>query len=188
MASTTAVVGKIWTYTDYAALDDGKRYEILEGELVMAPAPELDHQGLIGELFSGMRAHIVAGSLGKLYVVPVDVVLDDRNVVQPDLVFVSRKNQGVLKKTGIFGVPDLVVEVLSPSSIRMDRYRKLALYRDFKIPEYWIVDPAAGSIEVLSLRDGEFDLHSSAVGTGVVSSVVLPGFSVDVAELMKEIR
>lgn len=188
MATITAVTEKVWTYADYSLLDDGKRHEVLEGELVMAPAPDLDHQGVVGTLFRRMWDHVATRALGKLFVAPVDVVLDDRNVVQPDLVFIARKNEGILRKAGVFGVPDLVVEVLSPSSVRADRYRKLAIYQTFKVPEYWIVDPAAGSVEVLVLTAEGYDLHSFAVGTGVVASRLLPDLTVDVAELMKEIR
>lgn len=185
MASTTISDIKVWTYREYAALDDGKRYEVHEGELVMAPSPAFEHQDLLSDLLSIFKQAVDGKRLGKMIVAPFDVILDERNIVQPDLVFVSERNRTIIRSEGIFGSPDLVVEILSPSSIVRDRYTKRSLYGKFRIPEYWIVDWKNSAIEVLSLSDAGYELFSSAAGSGKAASKAIPGLMVDVAEVMK---
>jgi Uma2 family endonuclease len=122
--------------------------------------------------------------LGTLIIAPFDVILDDRNIVQPDLLFVSNRNLSLIRSEGIFGSPDLVVEILSPSSIVQDRYTKRSLYERFKVPEYWIVDWMNAAIEVLALSASGYELFSSAAGSGKIASKVIPDLEVDVAEVM----
>ena len=115
------------TYQDYAALpDDGRRYEILEGELSVTPAPSPRHQEIIGNLFAALRAHVTDRGLGKVFVSPVDVLLSDTAIVQPDIVFVANDRLRMITSRGIEGAPTLVIEVLSPSTTHIDRQTKLA--------------------------------------------------------------
>ncbi len=122
-------------------------------------------------------------TLGRLFISPVDVVLDPENVVQPDLVFVAAKNLGIIEKRAIFGTPDLLVELLSPSSVRRDRYTKMNLYARFGVKEYWIGDPANRSLEILTLKEGRYELRCSADEKGKLSSLVLTGLKFDLAEI-----
>lgn len=189
MLSSEIVDKKKWTYQDYVKLDDDSvRYEIIEGELIMVPAPDLGHQDLSRDLEFFLWTHIKKYELGKIYDAPLDVVLDEENVVQPDLVFVSASNQKILKSHGIEGSPDLVVEILSPSSLYRDRHQKKALYQKFKIPEYWIVDPANQSIEVFHLENEEYRLYSFAAGKGKIKSAVIDRLELDLAELFHASR
>lgn len=174
---------KVWTYEDYLGLDDDARFEIINGRACMSPSPELFHQEWVGDLFIIIRQHVKAYKLGKVFVAPVDVVLDHENVVQPDLVFVSASNSGLLERRGIMGAPDLVVEVISPGSLRRDRYEKRDLYARFGIKEYWLADVANRSVEVLTLQKDGYQLSSCATGTGKIHSTVLPGFELDLAQL-----
>jgi Uma2 family endonuclease len=110
------------------------------------------------------------------------VIFSEDNTAQPDILFIAKENAGITK-SHVFGAPDLAVEILSPSSIRRDRYDKLEQYARFGVKEYWIVDPANRSIEILALRDGRYAVHAHATETGAVSSLVLSGFTFDVAQV-----
>ena len=119
---------KIWTYENYLGVGDEVSFEIINGKASTSPAPELFHQRWAGQLYFAIQSYVDAGKLGEVFFAPVDVVLDERNVVQPDLVFVSTANAGLLERRGIMGAPDLVVEILSPTSLRRDRCDKRELY------------------------------------------------------------
>jgi len=174
---------RVWTYEDYLGLDDDVHFEIIGGRAFMSPSPELFHQEWVGDLFFIVRQYVKSNQLGKVFVAPVDVVLDQENVVQPDLVFVSKANSGLLDRRGILGSPDLVIEVISPSSLRRDRYEKRELYTRFGIKEYWLADVANRSIEVLTLEKNEYQLSSCATGTGKIRSTILAGLELDLAQL-----
>jgi Uma2 family endonuclease len=120
--------------------------------------------------------------LGRLVFAPVDVVFSQDNASQPDLIFIANENAGIIKNQ-VFGAPDLAVEILFPSSIRRDRYEKLEQYARFGVKEYWIIDPANRSVEILALSGGRYALRTSAVGNGPVSSLVLGGLEFEVAQL-----
>lgn len=155
---------KRWTYEEYSHLDDDQRYEIIDGELLMALAPDTWHQSWIGDLYALLRTHVLRNKLGKVFMSPVDVVLDSENTVQPDIVFVAAANLGIIQRPAIFGVPDVLVELVSPSSVRRDRYDKRSLYARFGVKEYWIGDPANKALEILALKEGRYELHCCAEG------------------------
>jgi Uma2 family endonuclease len=185
MASTAPAVSKDWTYERYLALDDDRRYEILDGELIMTPAPSTLHQQMATELGYQLVGFVKEHNLGRVYYAPTDVVLAPKQVVQPDLLFVRADRVAeVVGERAIQGTPDLVVEIISPSSTHTDHFRKRVLYERFGVPEYWIVDPANRSIEVLTLREEGYELFSFAAESGSVSSHVLPGLSVTLEELL----
>lgn len=174
---------KSWNYEEYQRLDDGHRYEIFDGELVMAPAPDTWHQSWNFELATILRTHVRAHALGRIFMAPVDVVLDAANTVQPDIVFVSTAQAGIVQRPAIFGVPDLLVELVSPSSVRRDRYEKRDLYARFGVKEYWIGDPANKSLEVLVLKGDRYELRCCAEGKGALTSSLLAGLEFDLAEI-----
>jgi Uma2 family endonuclease len=174
---------RVWTYEDYLTLDEGVYFSIINGKAFMSPAPELFHQRWARKIFLAVERHVEARKLGEVFFAPVDVVLDERNVVQPDLVFVSNANAGLLERRGIMGAPDLVVEIISPSSLRHDRYEKRELYARFGIKEFWLADVANRSLEVLSLQAGGYKLVSCATNEGKIRSEILPGFELDLAAL-----
>ena len=185
MASTAPATEPSWTYERYYQLEDEERYEVLDGELLMVPAPDTRHQDAQREL--GLRlGHFVAEhNAGKMFFSPTDVVLAENQVVQPDLVFIRAERVAqIVTARAVMGPPDLVVEILSPSSLQRDRHQKLELYARSGVPEFWIVDPANRSIEVLVLEEGKYTAFSVAAETGAVSSKVLHGFAVSVAEVM----
>ena len=152
MAAVLEKKARRWTYEEYYKLDDDQRYEIIDGNLLMAPAPDTWHQDWSRDLFRIIDRQVTAQRLGKVFFAPVDVVLDAENTVQPDIVFVAAANAGIIQRRAIFGTPDLLVELVSPSSVRRDRYEKKDLYARFGVKEYWIGDPANKALEILTLK------------------------------------
>jgi Uma2 family endonuclease len=126
---------------------------------------------------------VEAHELGEVLPAPIDVVLDRENVVQPDLLYVSTANTGLLERRGIMGAPDLVVEIISPTSLRRDRYDKRELYARFGVKEHWLADVANRSIETLSLQKSGYQLFSCATAEGKIRPEILPGFELDLASL-----
>jgi Uma2 family endonuclease len=140
------------TYRDYCELpDDGRRYEIHDGELSVTPAPNPRHQRLVGALYRTLYAHVWSRGLGEVLLSPIDVILSDIAIVQPDLVYLERSRAGAVSSRGIEGPPTLAVEILSPFTAAIDRQRKRQLYARHGVPFYWIVDPDARGVEALAL-------------------------------------
>jgi len=147
------------TYSDYAALpDDGRRYELHQGELSVTPAPGVRHQRVIIPLGSRLYEHVRARGLGEVLVAPTDCILSNVTVVQPDILYVATDRQTIISERGIEGAPTLAVEVLSPSTARLDRDRKMKLYAEYGVPYYWIVDPETRSVEAYTLTGTAYAL------------------------------
>src|SRR5215470_5149469 len=142
----------VLTYRDYEALPaDGRRYELHDGELLVTAAPGLPHQRLVGDFFVLLRQHVQTHDLGEIFVSPVDCILSDTTIVQPDLIYLDSAWSSRAAVRGSEGAPTLAVEIVSPSTARVDRGAKLQLYARHGMPNYWIIDPAARSIEAYVL-------------------------------------
>jgi len=186
MSQETVKTGaKRWTYQDYLKLLDEKRYEIINGDLFMVLAPNLFHQDISRNLEYLMWNYVREKNLGVVYYAPVDIVLSKENVFQPDIVFVSRDNFGILKEKAIFGVPDLVVEIISPSSIYNDMNVKREIYEKFGVKGYWIVDPANKAIQIFTLESGKFKLHFFGYETGKANPKIIQDFEVELEKFSK---
>lgn len=174
-----------WTYEEYYRLDDERRYELFNGELIpmQPPSPSPGHQREALELAVIFREFVRAKKLGQVFIAPLDVIFDADNTAQPDLIFIAKANAEIVKERGIFGAPDLVVEIVSPGSVRRDRYEKQALYARFGVKEYWILDHANQSLEVLAFDGAAYAIHSSAEKSGHVASKVLRGLKVRLSDL-----
>jgi len=145
-----------WTYAEFARLpsEGSARHEIIDGELFVTPAPTSRHQRVVSELMIVMGAFVQEHALGVVLPGPIDVLFGEGDYLEPDLVFVASEREGLLSDRGVEGAPDLVVEVVSPSTASRDRGVKLERYRHFGVAEYWIVDPDARSVEVWKLAEG----------------------------------
>ncbi len=177
-------VRAVLTYADYAALpDDGRRYEILAGELAVTPAPGRRHQEIVGELFSVLHGHVKARGLGQVFVSPFDVILDDTSVVQPDIVYVAIDRLAIVSERGVDGAPSLAVEVVSPSTRQRDREAKRELYARHGVPHFWIVDPEARSIEAYVLRSSAYVVQAQAFGQDVFRAEPFPDLPISAAPL-----
>jgi Uma2 family endonuclease len=177
-----------WTYEDYLQLpDDGKRYEIINGILYMANAPSYDHQFAVSELHWRLSVFANQRDLGVVLTSPFEIHLSaSAKPVQPDVFFIA-KSQALKRGDKIFkGVPDLIIEVLSPSSVRLDRFIKFAAYEQAKVPEYWIVDSAMGFVEVYTLmaETAEYELHGQFRAGEELTSVRLPELRLAVSSLL----
>ncbi len=146
------------TYKDYCATPDDERYELLNGNLMMVPAPNRKHQWVLGRLHVELDRFTREHGLGEVYVAPFDVVLSDTDVVQPDLLFISRAREHTLTDANVRGAPDLVIEILSPSTADRDLGYKRDLYGRHGVLEYWIVDPIGDTVAVHRQRDGRLEL------------------------------
>ena len=175
------------TYDDFVNFpDDGRRHELIDGEHFVTPAPVLRHQELLGRLHLALGNHLVQHRAGKVYLAPADVVFSSFDVVEPDLLFVSNERLEILADTRLTGAPDLVVEILSPSTRRTDEIRKRQLYGRFDVREYWIVDPEVDAIKVYRrAADGTFPrvAELAAADDDVLQTPLLPGLSVKLREL-----
>lgn len=177
-----------WTYDDYRLLpDDGQRYEVIRGFLYVSPAPSVVHQRTVGRLFRELDRFVSDHGLGEVLMAPLDVLLP-RGIatpVQPDLVFFRTGNEPSANALNFQGVPDLVIEVLSPSSRRLDLGVKLAAFRDVGVPEAWFADPQARTILAYGLsEDGRsyVELNRDTAGEAVVSRV-LPDLRLEVSKV-----
>jgi Uma2 family endonuclease len=159
--------------------EDGPRHELIDGELVLMPSPVTAHQRALGRIFAKLTIHIEAHGLGEAFIAPLDVHLDEHNVLQPDLLFLSNERSDRAQRW-IEGAPDLAVEVLSPSTESRDLGVKKELYVKHGVREYWIVDPDAETVEVHALERGT----STTLRAGDrLTSPLLPGLELDVAAI-----
>ncbi len=164
----------ILTYKDYEALPaDGRRYELHEGELSVTLAPSPQHQRISGNLCELLWQHVKARGHGEVFFAPIDCILGETTVVQPDLVYLDTTRLPLVSGRGIEGPPTLVVEILSPATTLIDRGTKRQLYARHGVPHYWIVDPEARTIEAYTLSEGSYQLNARATGPEAVS---LPPF------------
>jgi Uma2 family endonuclease len=174
-----------WTFDELVAQtpETNQPTELWDGELIMTPAPTPLHQRISFRLAQLMEQFVSAHQLGEVMVAPVDVVLTQRRIVQPDILYISNAKRGIIQDR-IDGVPDLVVEVVSPGTWRRDHMDKKALYEQFGVQEYWIVDPEAKMIEVFVLEQKSYRLLGRW-GTGErARSQQLAGFEVSVDGVM----
>lgn len=176
-----------WTYDDYARLpDDGWRYEIIGGELHMSPAPNAEHQSIVVALVHLLRVFVREHDLGRVLVAPIDVMLPDlASPVQPDVLVVLKANLGIIRQR-VEGVPDLVIEVLSPGTARHDRHTKYHLYAEAGVSEYWIIDPEARTADVYTRRGNGFVPLGHYERGGVIHSELLPALRLPLDDLLAE--
>ena len=173
------------TVQDYLNIpeEDENRYELINGELYMAPAPSWEHQESSGNLYSILRAFVLANLLGRVVYSPIDMFLSDEDVFQPDIVFISNERLGIIHSDGIHGAPDLVIEVLSPGTERIDRTLKSERYEMSDVSEYWQANLIAKTILVLRARDGAFERVGLFTEGMTLETPLLPGLRVDVSEV-----
>lgn len=182
MATTTTGL----TYDDLVALQERPEYEfqrleIIDGELFVSPSPIPHHQRVITNALYGLEAVVRPRKLGMVFIAPIAVRLAPDTVVEPDIVYIRWERLDVIGPKVIEGRPDLVMEVLSPSSKRRDLVLKKELYERYGVPEYWILDAQARSVTIFTLRDGRY--HQVPILDGIARSIVLPEFAISLADL-----
>lgn len=172
---------KKWTVEDYLQLEEGLLAQLIEGTLVMSPAPAIIHQQVLREVFLQLNGIL---SSGQLVFAPTDLYIDEINVLQPDLMFISEAKQHIITKRGVEGAPNLVVEVLSPSNSFIDRNTKKKMYMEIGVQEYWLIDPVNQTLELYTSSDLNTP-RLYLVETGEVTSSIFPNKSFEFAEIFK---
>lgn len=161
--------------------------QIIHNQLFIMPAPSFYHQQLSEELGFQLSSFIRKHQLGKLVYAPTDVILDENNVVQPDIIFLALSKYPQISEQGIQGSPDLVVEIWSPANKKKERNLKHELYASKGVTEYWQIFPKKKKVTVEVLNEAqEYELFSSAKETGLVQSKILEGFEVEVSSLFEQ--
>jgi Uma2 family endonuclease len=179
--------GTVLSYRDYwLAPNDGQRYEIIDGELYVSPSPFPIHQRVSRNLFRILDAHVTRRGLGEVFYAPIAVVLNKRSTVEPDLVFLASDHADFVQEKAIFGAPDLLVEVLSPSSGSQDRVIKKGLYERSGVAHYWIVDPRKQVLQAFRLDGGAYVLETEVTGRRTFRPSLFPGLTVRLADVWAE--
>jgi Uma2 family endonuclease len=174
------------TYEDFVRFpEDGQRHEILDGVHVVSPAPAPDHQFLLHDLQVVLGSFIREHKLGRMAAAPLDVELSKHNIFQPDLLFISNERLGIVGSTKLEGVPDLVAEVLSPSTRRRDLGEKRACYEQLGVREYWIFDLQAATVQIFRREGTSFlpPIFLSAENGDRLTTPLLPGLEISLREV-----
>lgn len=176
-----------WSEEDYFALPDTNRYvELSEGRLIMPPHPTRSHQIALLSLYKRMDAFVAEHDLGEVLIAPLPVRLWPGKIREPDILFMSKGHADRIGEK-VYGVPDIVVEVISPTTRKTDRVDKFVEYAEAGVREYWMVDPDEKAIEVYVLRENAYELLGKYGPEEIASSEILAGFKVPVAEVFREL-
>jgi Uma2 family endonuclease len=162
---------------------DGKRYELVCGEVHVTPAPATRHQAIVQNLSGNLWPFVIKSRLGEVWTAPLDVRLSRDTALQPDLIFVSNARAGIIQENWIAGAPDLVVEVLSPSTAAYDRVTKLPVYAEAGVTEFWLIDSQAKTVEVLRLQGKKYFVDATLAGDQVLTSDLFPGWQLPLHDL-----
>jgi Uma2 family endonuclease len=176
------------TYEDYALIpEDGQRHEIIDGEHYVSPAPFVPHQDLLVELTYRFKAFLNTHHLGRLLIAPTDVLLSVHDIVQPDLLFVSKERAEIVELENLKGAPDLVVEILSKGTRRLDERIKLDAYERCGVREYWLFDRFRKGVQVWERAEEGFRQRPflAAAAGDVLTSPLLPGLELPLAEIFE---
>ncbi len=171
------------TYEDYAKTPEDERWELIDGELILTPSQNMAHQTNQSELGFCMMHFVSTNGAGKVYLPNTDVVLSDNDVVRPDILFVSKERDHIITYANIQGAPDLVVEIISPSTARRDWGVKRELYAKHGVKEYWITDPGNKIVWVMPIKDGVLEIKQTCYLGDTIASSVLAGFTVKVDDI-----
>lgn len=176
---------KRYTYEDYLRTPDDERYELIEGELIMTPSPVPSHQRISRELGFELLKFVKENNLGEVFYAPCDVVLDNENVVQPDILFITKDRLNIIGDKNIKAAPDLVVEIISENSAYRDLIQKKRLYATFGVKEFWLVIPKEELIEVYTLGEREFELFKRYRKDDGLESPLLKGLKIELKRVFE---
>lgn len=175
-----ATTEKIYTYEDYRKLPEGAPYQLIGGMLIITPSPSTYHQIISMKLGFLLVSFVQEKNLGLTLFAPIDVYLNETNTYQPDILFIAKDRQAIIEPDKINGAPDLVIEILSPSTAYYDLRKKFKVYEKSGVKEYWIIDPEEQSVEVFTLQEGKFMIGQKAEKQGHIQSAIVEGFNVPI--------
>jgi len=171
------------TYQDYAKLPENAPYQLIDGELVMSPAPTRNHQQIAKNIFRKLDRFVEISKMGEVYFAPLDVLFGDTETFQPDIIYISKENKSLMKEENIIGAPDLIVEILSPSTAYYDLKHKKNIYELSGVKEYWIVDPMEKTVEIFFNENKKYTLIGNYSKTETCKSKLLTGFEISLTEI-----
>lgn len=173
-----------FTYEDYLELpDDGNRYELIDGELYMSTTPTPNHQFIADNFLVALSNYLKKNPIGKVVSAPLEVFFSETNLAQPDVMFISKARLNIIKPAQVKGAPDLVIEVLSPSTEKRDRTVKLKMYARFGVLEYWLPKEKTATVEIFRLLDGELVPVVRLGKSDVLTSPLFPGLEIPLDEI-----
>ncbi|MCY3021047.1 MAG: Uma2 family endonuclease [Planctomycetota bacterium] len=173
-----------FTYEEYRTLpENGRHYQVVDGDLIMSPSPTFRHQLIIMELSRRLAGFVADNRRGVVLFAPLDVILSEENVFQPDILYISNERRSVILREGLRGAPDLCVEVLSPSNRELDLTVKRLTYAKFGLPELWIVDPDADTLQLFRLQENHQAPLKVFGANDTLATPLLPGFSLPLREV-----
>ena len=161
------------TIKDYEKLPEGSPYQLIKGALIMSLAPSTEHQRSSKKIFLKLYEFIEKSNLGEVLYSPIDVYLDNENVYQPDIVVILKNSKAKVSEKGIEGTPDIVIEIISPSTAYYDLIEKKEVYEKYGVKEYWIIDPKSKTFEIYLNSESGFEIISKAKIKGLVKSQIL---------------
>lgn len=174
---------KKYTYEDYLKISEDKRYELIHGELLMTPSPVPNHQRILKKIGFLLERFVSENKSGEIFIAPCDVYLDDENVVQPDILFISQNRLDIIGEKNIQGAPDVVVEIVSENSAYRDMVQKKSIYAKFGIQEYWLVIPEAEEIEIYIIKDKSYQSYKKYSKDDILESNLLKGLKIRLREI-----
>lgn len=174
---------RLYTYEDYLKIDDDNQYELIGGKLILVPAPRTFHQRVKGRLYVCIYDYIRKNNLGEVLDAPTDVLLSDIEKPQPDILFISKERLDIITEMNVQGAPDLVVEILSPSTGKYDKVEKSKMYYKYGVKEYWIVDPDHKTIEVFIPAEKNWNLFQSYDDEDTLTSRLLTGLEIQLRDI-----
>lgn len=176
---------RLYTYNDYLKIDDDNQYELIGGKLILVPSPKIIHQELSGRIFRLIADFVDKNSLGKVLYAPTDVILTEKDKPQPDILFVSKERLHIITEANIQGAPDLVIEILSPATGKLDKVEKSRLYYKHGVKEYWIVDPDHKVIEIFMPGEKNWNLFQSYNEDDLLTSLLLTGLEIQLKDIFR---
>ncbi|HSE63042.1 MAG TPA: Uma2 family endonuclease, partial [Thermoanaerobaculia bacterium] len=164
--------------------NDSRIVELIEGEIFMTPSPNTRHQRAAGRLFRALSDFVERNELGEVFIAPYDIVFSKWTALEPDLLFIRRERFSIITEANVQGVPDLVIEILSPSRKAYDRRKKLTVYEKAGVPELWYFDPEDGTAEILELGSGgRYVLAARLSGNDAIVTKILPKLALTLGEV-----
>jgi len=179
----TAEKKKKYTEQDYSLLEEGAPFQLIDNDLIMSPSPSVLHQRVFVKISNIIAFFSVAYLKGEWFYAPMDVQLDDDNIYQPDILYITEDRRSEIIKERIEGAPDLIIEILSPSNAYYDLRQKKDIYEKHGVKEYIIVDPIQQNAEVHALENGAYVLKQKAAKTEQLNSLLLAGLTFDLSKI-----
>lgn len=157
----------------YKSLPEGTRVQLINDQLIMSPAPLITHADIIMLILRQLDSFVLKNNMGKVFVAPVDVYLDEKNVYQPDIIFINNERREIIHEDAIYGAPDLVIEVLSPGNKKYDKGKKKDVYLQSGVKEYWIIEPENFECAGYKNNNGKWDLIAETTKTFTIDMLQL---------------